>query len=332
MLLDCQGETPLKKVIIASYPALFFKSTTGVLALLLILLNTACTPANNTYHQKIAKLTVLDNVDKDSLGERIADLPAEELTEKGFVFLGQGNLELARLHFSAALQKSPDAIAPLAGMGQVFFAQGNTSRSREIFNTVLEKDPTNTTAMLGLARISRNQGDFTTAESLLERLYSLLPEDTTIISELAITYDSIGGERLIKAEPLHQKVLALQPDKPSGYNNLGFNYLLQGRYGEAIPLFSKALGIDSTNNIRIKNNLATAFLLNNEELRALQLFETTLGKPAAYNNIGYLYMTQGNWDKSEKAFRKALELSPVFYMRAQQNLERLNSLRSQSGD
>jgi Flp pilus assembly protein TadD len=130
---------------------------------------------------------------------------------------------------------------------------------------------------------------------------------------------------------LHQKFLALQPDQQTGFNNLGFNYLLQGRYSEAIPFFSKALAIDPA-NMRTKNNLATAFLLNNEEVRALQLFENTLGKPAAYNNIGYLYMTQGSWDKAEKAFRKALELNPVFYMRAQQNLERLNSLRTQSRD
>lgn len=297
----------------------------------LILLNSACTPVADPYHQKIAKLTVLEKGDENTLGERIADLPPEELTEKGNIYLGQGNLELARLHFSAALQKKPDAIVPLAGMGQVFLARGNATRAREVFNTVLEKDPVNRVAILGLAQIARNQGDYTDAESLLERLYALHPEDTIIISELAITYDSIGQEKLMKAEPLHQKVLALEPNKPSGYNNLGFNYLLQGRYSEAIPLFSKALSIDPT-NIRTKNNLATAFLLNNEELRALQLFETTLGKPAAYNNIGYLYMTQGSWDKSEKAFRKALELSPVFYMRAQQNLERLNSLRSQSGD
>lgn len=331
MPLDCQGETPLKKPVIASCPSLLSKRAMVVLPILLFLVTTACTPVADPYHQKIAKLTVLEKGDNDTLGEKIANLPAEELTEKGNIYLGQGNLELARLHFSTALQKKPEAIAPLAGMGQVFFAQGNAIRAKEIFNTVLEKDPTNRTAMLGLSRIARNQGDYSIAEALLERLYESNSDDPTIISELAITYDSIGKEKLIKAEPLHQKVLTLQPNKPSGYNNLGFNYLLQGRYSEAIPLFSKALAIDSS-NLRTKNNLATAFLLNNEELRALQLFENTLGKPAAYNNIGYLYMTQGNWDKAEKAFRKAMELNPVFYMRAQQNLERLNSLRSKSGD
>jgi Flp pilus assembly protein TadD len=291
----------------------------------------ACTPAVDPYHQRISKLTVLEKDQDDSFKTRIANLPPEELTEKGNTYLSQGNMELARLHFSAALQKNPKAIAPLAGMGQVFFARGSTSRAREIFNTVLEQDPQNMVAQLGLARIARNQGDYPTAETLMESLYAGHPDNPVIISELAITYDSIGQDKLVKAEPLHQKFLALQPDQQTGFNNLGFNYLLQGRYSEAIPFFSKALAIDPA-NMRTKNNLATAFLLNNEEVRALQLFENTLGKPAAYNNIGYLYMTQGSWDKAEKAFRKALELNPVFYMRAQQNLERLNSLRTQSRD
>lgn len=307
------------------------KTSIGMIAMLVFFSMTGCTSAPNPYHQKIARLTVLENGNDDSLGEHIGDLPVEELVEKGNVHLQQGNLELARLHFSSALQKQPEAIAPLSGMGQVFYLRGNTGRASDIFETVLEKDPQNKRAMLGLGSIARSHGNYDSAENLFEQLLAAYPEDPNIISELAITYDSIGQGKLVEAEPLHKKVLSLEPDKEAGYNNLGFNYLLQGRYDEAIPLFSKALTIEP-DNIRTKNNLATAFLLNNEEVSALQLFENTLGKPAAYNNIGYLYMTQGNWDKAEKCFRKALALNPVFYLRAQQNLERLNSLRSQSAE
>ena len=39
-------------------------------------------------------------------------------------------------------------------------------------------------------------------------------------------------------------------------------------------------------------------------------------------------MTQGNWDQAEKAFKMALAINPTFYAKAQENLERLNSLRS----
>lgn len=303
----------------------------GLVAVLLLACTAACTQVADPYHQKIAKLTVLEKGENDSSLDRVANLSAAELTEKGNAYLSRGSLELARLHFSAALQKEPEATAPLAGLGEVFLARGNSVRAREIFNTVLEKDPQNTVAILGLAKIARNQGDYTTAESFLENLHATYPDDPTITSELATTYDSIGQDKLLLAEPLHKKVLDLEPGRSVGYNNLGFNYLLQGRYADAISMFSHALTIDPA-NVRYKNNLATAFLLSNQELRALQLFEDTLGKPAAYNNIGYLYMTQGSWDKAEKAFRKALELNPVFYMRAQQNLDRLKSLRSQPAE
>jgi len=314
----------------ANFPfhsTLFFKGI-GLAAFLLVG-TAACTSTVDPYHQRIAKLNVQEKGEDAYTRDKIANLPPEELTEKGLAYLNQGSLELARLHFSAALQKKPDATAALAGLGQVFLARGSTPQAREIFTTVLEKDPQNMAAQLGLARIARSQGDYPTAQNLLEKLQANYPETPVVISELAITYDSIGQDKLGFAELLHQKFISLRPDNPSGYNNLGFNYLLQGRYTDAIPLFSRALALEPA-NMRSKNNLATAFLLNNQEVRALQLFEDTLGKPAAYNNIGYLYMTQGNWDKAEKAFKKALELNPVFYPRAQQNLDRLNSLRSQS--
>ncbi|APG25736.1 tetratricopeptide repeat protein [Syntrophotalea acetylenica] len=305
------------------------KTWTSMSAILLIASITACTPVADPYHRRVARFTVQEKGEDAYTRERIANLPPEELTGKGLSYLNQGNLELARLHFSAALQKKPDATAALAGLGQVFLARGSAPQAREIFTTVLEKDPQNMAAQLGLARIARSQGDYPTAQKLLETLQSNYPESPAVISELAITYDSIGQDKLGLAESLHQKFISLRPDNPSGYNNLGFNYLLQGRYTDAIPQFSRALALEPS-NMRSKNNLATAFLLNNQEVRALQLFEDTLGKPAAYNNIGYLYMTQGNWDKAEKAFKKALALNPVFYPRAQQNLDRLNSLRSQS--
>jgi Flp pilus assembly protein TadD len=115
----------------------------------------------------------------------------------------------------------------------------------------------------------------------------------------------------------------------SGFNNLGFNYLLQGRYTDSISAFSRAIAIDPDNK-RTHNNLGAAYALNGNEEKALQIFEKTIGKAAAYNNLGYIYMTQGEWDKAEKSFRHALELNPRFYTRAQENLDRLNRMRAKS--
>ncbi len=195
-----------------------------------------------------------------------------------------------------------------------------------MFHLVLDKNPANARAMLFLGKMAREQSDLTTALQWLNKAAELRPDDPEILTELAITNDTIGQEHLVFAEPLYKRVVELLPHFATPYNNLGFNYLLQGRYNDAIKTFSKGLSLDSKNP-RTKNNLATAYLLNNQTENALALFEDTVGKAAAYNNLGYILMTQGNWDQAEAAFKKALTLSPTFYLRAQHNLEHLRNLR-----
>jgi tetratricopeptide (TPR) repeat protein len=89
------------------------------------------------------------------------------------------------------------------------------------------------------------------------------------------------------------------------------------------------LNLDPRNK-KAQNNLATAFLLNGEDGKAIQIFENSVGKAAAYNNVGFLYMSKGLYDKAQKAFEEALAVNPVFYVKAHQNLKRLSQLRNSS--
>ena len=93
-----------------------------------------------------------------------------------------------------------------------------------------------------------------------------------------------------------------------------------------MTILSGALALDAKNP-RILSNLAAAYLLKGDKTKALQIFRQSVGEAEAYNNIGYLYMSQSRWDEAENAFRKALELSPRYYVRAGANLERLRDLR-----
>jgi tetratricopeptide (TPR) repeat protein len=261
---------------------------------------------------------------------QIDKLPYAELLKRGKYYLKNDNTRLAQLHYSVALKQNPDSADALSGLGAVLYKENKISEAARTFHQALEKDPDNVTALLYLGKISREETDFTNSLKWLEKAAELSPNNPEILTELAITNDSIGQERLVFAEPLYQKVVKLLPHLSASYNNLGFNYLLQGRYAEAIDTFSKALSIDP-NNRRTKNNLATAFLLIDKQDKALALFEDTVGKAAAYNNLGYILMTQGHWDQAEAAFKKALNYNPSFYLRAQQNLERLKTLRSGAG-
>jgi Flp pilus assembly protein TadD len=143
--------------------------------------------------------------------------------------------------------------------------------------------------------------------------------------ERAVIYDLTGRETL--AEPLYREILKRAPDQAASHNNLGLNQLVQGRYSEAAVSFHKALELDPT-RARIRNNLATAYVMLGDEASALDLFTETIGKAGAYNNLGYLYMTQGRLEDAERTLRMALELNPRFYKRAQENLDRVERMKS----
>jgi Flp pilus assembly protein TadD len=258
---------------------------------------------------------------------KISNLSYPELISKGKEHLGKGNIQLSRLHFALALKKNPDSAAALTGLGIIAYQEKKIPEAGNLFGLALEKAPENARAMLYLGKIARDQADLTSSLQWLNKAAELQPENPEILTELAMTNDTIGQEHLAYAEPLYRKVVEIRPNSAAAHNNLGFNLLLQGRYVEAIETFSKALAM-SPQNARTKNNMATAYLLNNEKEKALALYEGSVGKAAAYNNLGYIYMTQGNWDQAEKAFKMALATNPVFYTKAQQNLERLNRLRS----
>ncbi|MEZ4599334.1 MAG: tetratricopeptide repeat protein [Syntrophotaleaceae bacterium] len=268
--------------------------------------------------------------DSSTKESKITSLSQDELLERGNFYLKNDNLRLAGLHFSVALDRDPDSAMALAGLGVIRYRENQIPEATRLFQTAIARKPENATAMLYLGKIARDEADLTNSLKWLEKAVKFAPDNPEILTELAITNDTIGQERLLSAEPLYRKVVNLLPHLAAPYNNLGFNLLLQGRYPEAIETFSKALTLQPENS-RTKNNLATAFLLIDQPDKALALFENTVGKAAAYNNLGYILMTQGNWDQAEAAFRKALNLNPTFYVKAQQNLERLKALRTGSG-
>jgi Flp pilus assembly protein TadD len=256
---------------------------------------------------------------------RMENLPAAEVLQRGKVALASGDYRLAAVYFSTVLNKEPQSVPARLGLGQAALAAGDYSSARTLINEVLSVEPDSVPALTARGRILSATGQLDGAIADFSRSLEKEPNNTAVLTELAMTYDRIPA-RVKEAEPLYRKVLELSPDSAAARNNLGFNFLLQGRAEEAVTILSGALALD-TKNPRILANLATAYLLKGDQGKALQIFRQTVGEAEAYNNIGYLYMTQSRWDEAERAFRKALELSPRYYVRAGANLERLQELR-----
>jgi tetratricopeptide (TPR) repeat protein len=54
---------------------------------------------------------------------------------------------------------------------------------------------------------------------------------------------------------------------------------------------------------------------------ALNIFEKAGDRAAVYNNLGCIYMEHDRYREAEVAFKKAIEINPSFYEKANRNLE-----------
>ena len=295
------------------------------LFMLLALLVTGC--ASNTQYTPHIRPTIEEASLGNDPSNKVANLSYEQLIVKADTYRHNDNRSLASLHYRKALDKKPDSLVAAIGLSKILIQEGNLDEAIKILTHALEKNEDKVPALLLMGSIARNRGELSGSKELLTKAYEKAPENPEVLTELAITNDHMGQERLTYAEPLYKKVISLRPHSSAAYNNLGFNYLLQGRNKDAANTFTKALVL-APGNKRAKNNLAAAYLLNKQTDKALKLFKDTVGLAAAYNNLGYILMTRGDWQQAEKAFKKALQLNPSFYVRAQENLEHLEQLQS----
>lgn len=256
---------------------------------------------------------------------RLENLPAEEVLQRGQLALASGDYRLAAVYFSTVLNKEPKSVPARLGLGQAALAAGDYRAARPLIDEVLIVEPDSVPALTARGRILSASGQLNGAIADFSHSLEKSPDNLAVLTELAMALDRMP-ERVVEAEPLYRKVLELSPESAAARNNLGFNFLLQARAEEAVTILSGALALD-TKNPRILANLAAAYLLIGDKEKALQIFRQAVGEAEAHNNIGYIYMTQRRWDEAESAFRKALELSPRYYVRAGANLERLHELR-----
>lgn len=255
---------------------------------------------------------------------KLENLSVAALIQKGNAVPAQGNEQLARMYYAMAIKKDPDSVEALVGMGKLLYRNRAFEPARKVYEQVLERAPDHHLAVLSLARIDRIQGNDIDALNRLKERIDEFNDDAEFLSEMAMIYDNLG--LVDDAKPLYQQVVQLQPKQASSHNNLGFNSLLRSDYPAAILSFRRALTLEP-GNVWSQNNLAIAYALSGREEQAIQLFTSAADKAVAYNNIGYLHMANGEWDKAEKSFKNALELKPSFYVKAQQNLDQLNRMR-----
>ena len=296
-----------------------------LLTAVFLLAMTACT---TTVKPQVGLMSEPAPPFNESVDHKLANMSVEELLRDGNRNLVQGNPQLAGVYFNLALMKEPDNLPALYGQGEILRQRGDYVGALPTYEKILALDADSPRALLSLGEAHLYQGNYGKAAGYLERVLEQVPEQPQALSLLAMAWDGMGETG--KAEALYLRLVHVQPRSAPAHNNLGVNRLFQGRYPEAIASLRTAVNLDPDNK-RTQNNLAMAYALNGDESQALEIFQHSLGKAAAYNNMGYLYMKKGMFDDAEKALLKAIESNPSYYPQAQRNLQRLQAMRSSEG-
>jgi len=300
---------------------------TRLLLPLLIVASTmvsGCVGSTRRAHPAMIDTPAYSSDDSGMNESSVTQKTPKEMTSAGFAYLAAGNATLARMHFVSALKRDPENAWAYVGIGDISYQIGDYPSALANYQKAASLDENNLAALLGQAQSLRQQGKLNAALEKIDQAKKLAPDDVRVLTEQAINFDLQGKESL--AAPLYQEIATRTPDQAAAFNNVGINEMSQAHYPEAIMNFNKAYMLDSKDK-RIINNLAMAFALNGQSDQALKLFAKTVGEAAAWNNLGYIYMTQERFNEAERALNKALELNPKFYERAQENLERLEQMR-----
>lgn len=165
---------------------------------------------------------------------------------------GDGDVEARGLR--QRLAANPDDLDARLGLARRYEQRGLPDLALEHYRLAAIRFPDSEPVTLGVAKTLREMNEGSQALAALQAFVAAHANaGWEILSLQGILLDERG--KYTDAEGSHRAALALDANRSSLHNNLGYNLTLQGKRGEAAAEFHRALAIDGNSEIA-KNNLA----------------------------------------------------------------------------
>lgn len=228
--------------------------------------------------------------------------------------------QAALKEYSRLLAHDPNDFEAKLGAGNSFLALGNYGKAASIFwgeaPDILSNDWSTGKTLSGIYF-----GKFENNETAIHDGMMIAPNDPRLWNAKGRWHDQ--REEWQEALLCYVTALDTGESQSATINNMGMSLMLQKRYSESLEKFAQAKSLSPDteiydNNLRMNhillNNLAEA-LMDIDEHRASDIF----------NDAGYVAIQQNNIIMAERFFEKAMEISPVFHVKANANLSALKA-------
>ena len=275
----------------------------------------------------------------------------EELVAKGENAIERGQLDNALSHYLQALEQKPGDPDILMVIGEIQTKLGNTDYALKAFTDVLEKQPDNVEALtsLGLHKLNAGENEqaliYLNKAADLDQLRLLTQSSQVVVGESAPLqpldetsplrcYNALGilkdlGGEYSDAREYYRLVLARAPSAANVLTNIGYSYYLDGNLRQAEINLRQAVQ-KQPDFKRAWNNLGLVYARMKHYKRALVALKQVMPEADALNDLGYFAMLEGRYGDAQELFWKAIDASPTYFAKAQDNLEKLRELQGKA--
>nr|WP_236888509.1 tetratricopeptide repeat protein [Desulfoluna limicola] len=260
-------------------------------------------------HDELAKSREMVTVvlDKDP-----GFLPA--LTLRGALELKDNELDSAVKTLTLVVSDDPKNTKAYYLRGIAYMALGSDDLGRKDVLRALELDPSHLQAQIALSDFYYRAHEYTLAKDTLNKIL----EKRTDIYKVSLLMGHIHAATgdLDEALEAYGALMTQAPENPLAFYHSGMIYLRKGQYDAAQENLAKARKL----NPRMMDaftGMVRCYVLQHEPRKALALCDEQLAAvdtPAdvsrVYGVMGRLYVTTGDLDNAEEAYREAIATNP----------------------
>jgi len=250
----------------------------------------------------------------------------EALYKIGQVHLDRGTMGKAVLAFEGVLARDPKHIYGNEALGVLYLRANRFQEAHRFFTKSVEADKNRLMADKAEKQENAESQSLTEDEivSLTEQIQADKRSPAHAYNGLGVVADLKGEHE--QAQSLYSVSLQINPRAAITLNNKGYSYYLSNQWSKAEKAYKAALKIDPKSP-QAWRNLGLLYARQENYVSALTAFEQVMDSADAHNDVGYICLLEGKYDRAEYYFDKAMTLSPMYYEKAHENMKLTQRLR-----
>ncbi len=249
----------------------------------------------------------------------------ENVLEAAETALAEESYDAARQKFGRVIVSHPENARARLGLAEVHLAIGRLDQSLSTFKSLEEEPSVRARALQGVGLGLLFKGNVEEAAGKLEQAVDEDPSLWRAWNALGRAYDLQNEWK--RASESYAKALAAKPGSAIVLNNTGASLLMQKEYARAAEAFSKALQLQPDFE-QAETNLRLALAWQGRYRQAVA-GASRRELPSILNNVGYVAILRGDYERAEALLNQAMEASPSFNDKAWENIRYLETIKSQ---